>query len=127
MCIRDSLEVDPAAAKALRKLKGVVTIAAHEGPLPESSHVVLPATSWAEMDATYVNKKGKVQASERALRPQGDAQPGWLLIARLGKALGFATTWKKLSEVRRAMSPETTGGVQPAASIDQAAAPEVTP
>lgn len=118
------LEVDPAGAKALRKLKGVVTIAAHEGPLPESSHVVLPATSWAEMDATYVNKKGKVQASERALRALGDSQPGWLLVAKLGKALGFATSWKKLSEVRRAMapqhttSPETTGGVQPAASTE---------
>ena len=84
--------------------------------------MVLPACAWAETDGTFVNKTGKVQASERALRPLGDAQPGWLLVAKLGKALGFATSWKKLSEIRRAMAPEP-----PAAPPAAAPEPEVSP
>jgi NADH-quinone oxidoreductase subunit G len=97
-----------------------VTIAAHQGPMPEVSHVVLPACAWAETDGTYVNRDGLAQASERALRPRGESQPGWLLVAKLGKALGFAMSWKKLSEVRRAMTPEPA----PAAP---APSPEVSP
>ncbi len=106
IALGSDLEVDPGTVKPLRRLKGVVTIAAHVGAMTEASHVVLPACAWAETDGTFVNRDGLVQASERALRPRGDAQPGWLLVAKLGKALGFAMSWKKLSEVRRAMTPE---------------------
>jgi NADH-quinone oxidoreductase subunit G len=100
------LEVDGAEAKAaLAKLKGVVTICAHDGPLAAASHVVLPACAWAETDGTYVNKKGLAQRSEPALRPMGDALPGWALVAKLARALGYAMDWKRLADVRRAMEP----------------------
>jgi NADH-quinone oxidoreductase subunit G len=70
--------------------------------------VLLPSTVWAECDGTFVNKQGRAQVSERALAPRGDAQPGWKLVAQLGRSLGFATEWKRLSEIRRAMAPEPT-------------------
>ena len=35
--------------------------------------VVLPASSWAECDGTFVNAKGMAQESEKAIAPQGDA------------------------------------------------------
>jgi NADH-quinone oxidoreductase subunit G len=105
------LEVEPGEAqKALSRLKGVVTIAAHEGPLVKAAHVALPACSWAEVEGTYVNKKGIVQRSERALRPRGDARPAWDLVAELGRKLGYATGWKTLGELRRAMPPGTWAG-----------------
>src|SRR5262245_50667733 len=101
------LEVDAAVARAaLGKLKGVVTIAAHDGPLVRGAHIALPAASWAEADGTYVNRQGLAQRSERALRARGDARPGWELVARLGRALGYAMTWKTLADVHRAMAPE---------------------
>ncbi len=67
-------------------------IASHDGPLPQAAHVVLPACAWAETEGTYVNAKGLAQVSEKALKPLGDAQPAWKLVADLGKALGFATS-----------------------------------
>ncbi|UQA61720.1 molybdopterin-dependent oxidoreductase [Polyangium aurulentum] len=106
------LEVDAQEAKnALSKLKGVVTIAAHEGPLVSAAHIALPACTWAETDGTYVNRQGIAQRSERALLPRGEARPGWELVARLGRALGYAMSWKTLAEVRRALSPDETTGV----------------
>lgn len=95
------IEVDAKDAKsALSRLKGFVLIAAHDGPLARAAHVVLPAAAWTEAEGTYVNHKGLAQTSEKALRPLGDARPGWALVAELGKALGFATSWKRLGDLR---------------------------
>lgn len=117
IALGSELEVDAAPAQvALSKLKGVVTIAAHDGPLAKAAHITLPACSWAEMDGTYVNKKGLAQRSERALRARGDARPAWELVARLGRALGYAMDWKKLADVQRAM---TAAGAQAAPAGDK--------
>lgn len=103
------LEVDEAEAQAiLGKLKALVTVATHDGPLARAAHIVLPACSWAENDGTYVNRDGVAQRSERALRPLGDSRPGWELVARLGRALGYAVEWEKLADVRREMAPRPT-------------------
>jgi len=101
------LEVDAKEAKsALSKLRGFVVIASHEGPLPQSAHVVLPACAWIEAEGTYVNHKGIAQLSHKALRALDEARPGWQLVADLGKALGYATTWKRVSDLRAAMPAE---------------------
>lgn len=107
ICLGSELEVDPAeAGAALGKLKGLVTIATHDGPLARAATVTLPARSWAEADGTYVNKDGLAQRSEKALRARGDARPGWELVARLAKVLGYAMEYRKLSDVHKAMAPE---------------------
>jgi NADH-quinone oxidoreductase subunit G len=124
IALGSELEVDAAQAKeALAKLKGVVTIAAHDGPLATAAHVALPASAWAEVDGTYVNRQGTAQRSERALAARGDARPGWELVARLARALGYAMDWRTLADVHRAMAPEafarsfTDGGPREPAAI----------
>lgn len=97
------VEVEDADLKNALRGKKVVVVASHAGPMTAASKVVLPANAWAEVDSSWVNKQGRVQTSERALVAHGDAEPGWLLLGKLGKALGLATNWRKLSEVRRAM------------------------
>jgi len=105
------VEVDAKEAKAaLQKLRGFVVIASHDGPLTQAAHVVLPACAWTEAEGTYVNEKGLSQVSEKALRPLGDARPGWQLVGELGRALGFATGWKKLGDLRAAMPAELRSG-----------------
>jgi NADH-quinone oxidoreductase subunit G len=123
------VEVDAKEAKqTLSRLRGFVVIASHEGPLTQAAHVVLPACAWAETEGTYVNAKGLAQVSEKALRPLGDAQPGWKLVAELGKTLGFATAWKKLAELRASVPadvlPKRPGAVE---SIENTAAPAAAP
>ncbi|MFO0553495.1 MAG: 2Fe-2S iron-sulfur cluster-binding protein [Polyangiaceae bacterium] len=117
LALGGEVEVDAAEISAALRSKKLVTIATHRGPLTQLAKVALPACSWAEVEGTYVNKDGRVQVSERALFPRGSAAPGWQLIGRLGKALGFATSWKKLSEVRRAMSGETAAPAKPETEV----------
>jgi NADH-quinone oxidoreductase subunit G len=98
----------------LSKLAGLVTIASHDGPLVRRAHVALPACTWAEAEGTYVNSRGMAQTSERAIDPKGASQPAWQLVSLLGEALGYATGWKKLKEVRKAMDPSAVASAQPA-------------
>jgi NADH-quinone oxidoreductase subunit G len=98
---------DPSLLEApLGKLKALVTLASHDGTLARAAHVVLPACAWAEAEGTYVNSRGMAQKSERAYDAKGLSRPAWDLIARVGEVLGYATSWRKLKEVRRAMEPE---------------------
>jgi NADH-quinone oxidoreductase subunit G len=134
IALGSDVEIHAAEAQAaLGKLKGVVTIAAHDGPLAKAAHIALPACSWAETEGTFVNNpdvpgiaRGIAQKSERALLPRGDARPGWELVARLGRALGYAMDWKKLADVHRAMEPEASALLKEPAVHDRAAGkPEV--
>src|SRR5262249_16391578 len=115
------LEVDaPEAQAALSKLKGLVVIASHDGPLPPAPHIVLPPCPSAEADGTYVNKKGLAQRSEAALLPRGDSRPGWELCARLARTLGYAMPWRKLTEVQKAMEPEASAPAgAPARAVEE--------
>jgi NADH-quinone oxidoreductase subunit G len=96
---------DPGKVEALGRAT-LIVLATHEGPFVEKAAVVLPASSWAESDGTFVNAKGLAQESERAITPQGESLPAWKLVALLGRALKLSIGWNKLSEVRAQMAPE---------------------
>ena len=102
---------DPDGMAALKDAKRLVALATHEGPFVAHAQVVLPVSSWAESDGTFVNAQGLAQESEKAIAPQGDSLPGWKLVAALGRALGFDMGIKKLADVRRAMAPEAGAAV----------------
>ncbi len=85
----------------LGKLEALVVIATHESPFASAATVVLPATSWAEQSATYVNAKGIKQISEKAIEPQGASKQALLHLADIAKALGHEATWSKLKDVRQ--------------------------
>jgi len=56
--------------------------------------VVLPATSFAELDGTYTNLKGQVQRVRRALRPLGESRPDWEILAELGQRMAASEKQK---------------------------------
>ncbi|WP_394830852.1 2Fe-2S iron-sulfur cluster-binding protein [Pendulispora rubella] len=95
-----SAELGERAKHALERLQALVVIAAHEGLLAHAAHVLLPAASWAEASGTYVNAKGIHQVTEKAIEPQGASEPAWKLVADVGQALGYDTSWTKLKQVR---------------------------
>jgi len=88
------------------KVKTLIALAAHEGPWVQRAAVVLPASSWAESDGTFVNANGQAQVSEKAISPQGDSRPAWRLVSELGRALGVAPSWRKAQEIEAAV-PKT--------------------
>jgi NADH-quinone oxidoreductase subunit G len=91
---------EPEDATALGMLGTLIVIASHEGALTDAAHVVLPATSWAEHNGTYVNRQGIHQVAEKGPLPQGASKPAWDLARLLGTALGLEVTWTKLKDVR---------------------------
>jgi NADH-quinone oxidoreductase subunit G len=110
---------DGAQGGALRKVPGLVALASHEGPFAEHAKVLLPASSWAEADGTFVNRQGIAQESDRAVTPQGDSRPAYRTLLDLFRALDRAPSWKKLEEIRAAFAAR--------ASSRPPAAGEVTP
>jgi NADH-quinone oxidoreductase subunit G len=100
----------PELTPALSRIKTVVALATHEGPFVDVAKVVLPASSWAECDGTFVNRDGITQQSDRAITPRGDSQPAWKLVSALSKRLGKNVSFKKVSEVQAALGlrPEGT-------------------
>jgi NADH-quinone oxidoreductase subunit G len=111
-----------ADATPLAGAKERIVLAVHQGPLSNIASVLLPASSWAESDGTYVNARGLSQESEQAIGPRGDSRPAWKLLAGLAMRLGKDLGWRKIADVRRAMSaeappPSLPGSNRPAAGV----------
>jgi NADH-quinone oxidoreductase subunit G len=99
---------DAAQAASLKKIPNLVVLASHEGPFAEHSEVLLPASSWAEADGTFVNRKGIVQESDRAIQPQGESRPAYRILLEIFRALDRAPAWKKLEDLRAAFAQRTS-------------------
>ena len=99
---------DAAQGAVLGKIPTLVALASHEGPFAEHAEVLLPASSWAEADGTFVNRQGIAQESDRAVTPQGESRPAYRLLLDLLRALDRAPSWKKLDELRAAFAPRTS-------------------
>jgi len=109
---------EPEDATALGMLGTLVVIASHEGALTDAAHIVLPATSWAEHDGTYVNRQGFRQVGGRAILPQGASKPAWELTKLLAAALGLDVPFTRLKDIRAGL---VGSGTPAAASRDVAA------
>jgi len=56
------------------------------------AHVVLPATTFAEMDGTLTNLEGRVQRLRQAIAPVGSSRPAWMIVRDLARHMG-ETSW----------------------------------
>ncbi|NIP87152.1 MAG: molybdopterin-dependent oxidoreductase, partial [Planctomycetales bacterium] len=61
-------------------------------PAMPHAHVVLPATTFAEMDGSLTNLEGRVQRLRQAIAPLGASRPGWMIARDLARCMGD-TTW----------------------------------
>lgn len=98
----------------------LVALSTHEGPWAKRARVLLPASSWAESDGTFVNAKGLRQQSEKAIEPQGASRPAYRLVADLAKVLGSPPGWKRLIDLQNAFSIQRSSA-SPAAPVSAGA------
>ncbi|MFQ5958271.1 MAG: NADH-quinone oxidoreductase subunit NuoG [Alphaproteobacteria bacterium] len=66
--------------------------------------VVLPGAAYTEKNATYVSAEGRVQRTELAVFPPGDAREDWRIVRALSAVLGEALPYDTLDEVRARMA-----------------------
>jgi NADH-quinone oxidoreductase subunit G len=81
--------ITPDQAKPLAKAKLVVVQDLLDSPALPQATFVLPGTSWAERDGTFVNHAGLAQAIHRGLRSPGDAWPDGRIAYELAGRSGM--------------------------------------
>jgi NADH-quinone oxidoreductase subunit G len=85
-------EHDTAAGSDLiEALKGASTVIAcvtHKTAAQDYADVMLPIAPFTETSGTYVNCEGTAQSVQAAVRPLGDARPGWKVLRVLSELLG---------------------------------------
>ncbi len=54
------------------------------------AHLVLPSAAYVEREGTFTNFEGRVQRFRTVLEPLGEAQADWVILGRVGRALGGA-------------------------------------
>jgi NADH-quinone oxidoreductase subunit G len=95
---------DARAADAFAGLEVLVAQSVNATPLAAHATLLLPASSHAESDGTFVNFEGRAQRVELAFWPRGESRPHWAHAAAIGRALGLATAWTGAREVFQALS-----------------------
>jgi NADH-quinone oxidoreductase subunit G len=68
--------------------------------------LVLPGAAYAEKHGTYVNIEGRVQRSERAAFPPGDAREDWTIFRALSDLIGKPLPFDRFDQLRAAMIAE---------------------
>ena len=84
----------------------VVYIGTHGDAGAHRADVILPAAAYTEKTATYVNTEGRVQQTERAVFPPGQAKEDWAIIRALSGVLGMPLPFNSLSQLRAALYAE---------------------
>jgi NADH-quinone oxidoreductase subunit G len=89
----------------------VIYVGSHGDAGASRADIVLPSAAYAEMTATYVNTEGRVQMTNRAVQPKGEAREGWAIFRALsgqfGKPLPYDTA-DALRELLRGKAGENT-------------------
>ena len=96
-----------------------VYIGTHGDAGVRHADVILPAASWAEKSATWVNLEGRVQRGSRAVFPPGDAREDWTIVRALSDVLGVTLPYDTLRELRAGIAVDhphlVVEGLHPAA------------
>ena len=66
----------------------------------QRADVVLPGAAYTEKSGTYVNTEGRVQMSDRAVFPPGEAREDWAILRALSDVLGHRLPFDSLPALR---------------------------
>jgi len=70
----------------------------------KNADAVLPASTFAETDGTFINGEGRLQRFNKVIDPLGDAKPDWWIISQLARRMGNkGFPFKNSSEVTKEM------------------------
>ena len=87
----DPLSTFPFNSKIMRSLKSLELLVVQDIAMTETAklaHVVLPASSWAEKDGTFINAEGVTQKLQRVVNAPGQALPDWQILRNLSLSMG---------------------------------------
>jgi len=83
-----------------------VFIGHHGDKGAEQADIILPAAAYTEKPGTYVNIEGRVQRSDRAVFPPGDAREDWAILRALSDVLGHKLPFDSFDALRAKMAAD---------------------
>ena len=86
----------------------VVYVGTHGDRGAHRADVILPGAAYPEKSAIYVNTEGRVQMTNRAGFPPGDAREDWAILRALSDALGHRLPYDSLGALRQALFAAVT-------------------
>ncbi|MEZ4388392.1 MAG: 2Fe-2S iron-sulfur cluster-binding protein [Candidatus Krumholzibacteriia bacterium] len=92
-------------AAAAGKLR-VVYLGTHRCRTAEAAQVVVPLSMWAEKDALWVNRQGRVQRGQRAVMAPGGAREDWRVLVDLLQHVGQTLDLGGLPALRRLVAAD---------------------
>ncbi|MGQ0647033.1 MAG: formate dehydrogenase subunit alpha [Gemmatimonadaceae bacterium] len=93
---------DPEVSHAEHWFRSLDFLAVQDLFLTETARyadVVLPGSSFAEKDGTFVNTERRIQLSKKAIDPPGQARPDLDIIIELSRRIGLPTPFCTAAEV----------------------------
>jgi NADH-quinone oxidoreductase subunit G len=118
---------NPAATmQALANADTVIAFSAFRNGALDYADALLPIAPFFETSGTFVNCEGRVQTFNGAVRPLGEARPGWKVLRVLGSQLDLAGFDYETPEAVRAELPAAAGRLDNGTAVEIAAprAPE---
>ena len=83
-----------------RRRAFVVYIGTHGDAGAHRADVILPGAAYTEKSGTYVNTEGRVQMTNRAGFPPGEAREDWAILRALSDVLGNRLPFNSLPQLR---------------------------
>lgn len=68
-----------------------------------AADVILPGAAYTEKSATWINTEGRIQISDFAVHPPGEAREDWKIFRALSAVLGHKLPYDHLDELRSRM------------------------
>jgi NADH-quinone oxidoreductase subunit G len=84
----------------------IVYVGTHGDAGAHRADVILPGAAYTEKSGTYVNTEGRVQMTDRAVFPPGEAREEWAIFRALSGVLETPLPFDSLAELRAAMYAE---------------------
>jgi NADH-quinone oxidoreductase subunit G len=84
----DSPEIMAGLKRLIGSLEFSVLSTTHDFDWARSASILLPMAAWSEEKGTFTNYAGRVQVTNRAVMPPGDAQPLYVYMSELLKLSG---------------------------------------
>ncbi|HEY0115524.1 MAG TPA: NADH-quinone oxidoreductase subunit NuoG [Allosphingosinicella sp.] len=78
-----------------------------------AADVILPGAAYSEKHGIYVNLEGRVQFSEKAVDPPGDAREDWSILRALSDALGKPLPFDDFHQLRDRLFADDPRFAQP--------------
>ncbi|WP_300378760.1 NADH-quinone oxidoreductase subunit NuoG [Henriciella sp.] len=78
----------------------VVYVGHHGDAGAARADVILPCAAYTELDATFVNTEGRVQMTQKAVQPKGEAREGWAIFRALSDVVGKTLRYDSADELR---------------------------